>query len=93
MFVRCERCGRLTGVAGDVGVKIKGMGIVDGACETSSWLLCRVLVRNVRVDRVDVHHVAGRPKTLSRVRQERRSPVTLIFPPLRHLVTGTWHSW
>lgn len=60
-----ESCGNLTGVAGDVGVEIKGMGIVDGACETSSGLSCRVLVRNFRIDRVDVHHVAVDTKTLS----------------------------
>lgn len=53
----------LTGVAGDVGVEVKGMGVVDGAGLSSSGLLLgRVLGRDVRVDRVDVHHAGDEPK-------------------------------
>ena len=72
----------LAGVAGDVGVEIERVCIVDGACLSSSG---RVLVRNFRVDRVHVHHVGD--KTTSRDEDVRSvgvqiSHTLLIYGPL-----------
>ena len=64
MLVSAARRGArwvLACIAGDVGVEIKGMGVVDGSGLSSS--LCRILVRNFRIDWVDVHHVGEDLKT------------------------------
>lgn len=80
MSVPRERQGGLTGVTGDVDVEIKWMGIVDGPCESSSGLLCRELVGNFRIDRVDVHH-AGDHQMHHCKSWHVRSLVSCEFPP------------